>query len=139
MKVNDVNKSNELASGGKTRKASGGESFSLYLKESMKPAAAPVGGAGSISVADAIFAAQMVDGDEEKEIRKKLVKKAQTLLEKLEEIRDGLLIGCISRDRLIDISRFVKERNFESSDERLMELLGEIELRVEVELAKLMK
>lgn len=86
-----------------------------------------------------IFAAQMVNGEEEREIRKKLVKKAETLLEKLEEIRDALLRGYISRERLIEISRFVKERKFESTDERLMEILGEIELRVEVELAKLMK
>ena len=38
-------------------------------------------------MADAIFAAQMVDADEEKEVRKKLIKRGQTLLEKLEEIR----------------------------------------------------
>ena len=139
IKVNDVNKTRDLATGGKTQKTSGGERFSLYLKETMKPSSAPVGGSSSISVADAIFAAQMVNGEEEREIRKKLVKKAETLLEKLEEIRDGLLRGYISRERLIEISRFVKEKKFESTDERLMEILGEIELRVEVELAKLMK
>lgn len=139
IKVGDVNKANDLASGGKAKKVAGGESFSLYLKETMKPASAPVGGSSSISVADAIFAAQMVEGEEEKEIKRKLIKKASTLLEKLEEIRDGLLNGYISKDKLIEISRFVKERKFDSSDENLMELLGEIELRVEVELAKLIK
>ena len=75
IKVNDVNKTRDLATGGKTQKTSGGESFSLYLKETMKPSSAPVGGSSSISVADAIFAAQMVNGEEEREIRKKLVKK----------------------------------------------------------------
>lgn len=139
IKIGDVNKANDLASGGKAKKIAGGESFSLYLKETMKPASTPVGGSSSISVADAIFAAQMVEGEEEKEIKRKLIKKASTLLEKLEEIRDGLLSGYISKDKLIEISRFVKERKFDSSDENLMELLGEIELRVEVELAKLIK
>ena len=107
IKINDVNKVNDLKTA-KTPKASGGESFSVYLKETMKPQAAPVGPGGAISVADAIFAAQMVDADEEKEVRKKLIKRGQTLLEKLEEIRDGLLMGYISRDRLIEISRLVK-------------------------------
>lgn len=81
----------------------------------------------------------MVDADEEKEVRKKLIKRGQTLLEKLEEIRDGLLMGYISRDRLIEISRLVKDNRYQSEDPRLQEILGEIELRVEVELAKLMK
>ena len=61
------------------------------------------------------------------------------LPEKLEEIRDGLLMGYISRDRLIEISRLVKDNRYQSEDPRLQEILGEIELRVEVELAKLMK
>ena len=81
----------------------------------------------------------MVDADEEKEVRKKLIKRGQTLLEKLEEIRDGLLMGYISRDRLIEISRLVKDNRYQSEDPSLQEILGEIELRVEVELAKLMK
>ena len=59
--------------------------------------------------------------------------------EKLEEIRDGLLMGYISRDRLIEISRQVKDNRYQSDDPRLQEILSEIELRVEVELAKLMK
>jgi len=61
------------------------------------------------------------------------------LLDKLEEIRQALLGGYISVDRLIEISRFVKEQDFGSSDSRLNEIIAEIELRVEVELAKLTK
>lgn len=138
IKIDDLNKVKDL-NASKAKKTSGGESFSLYLKETMKPQTSPVGGGTGINVADAIFAAQMVDGEEEKEIRKKLLKRGQTLLEKLEEIRDGLLMGYISRDRLIEISRMVKDNRYQSEDPRLQEILGEIELRVEVELAKLMK
>ena len=134
IKINDVNKVNDLKTA-KTPKASGGESFSVYLKETMKPQEIM----RSADAPAAIFAAQMVDADEEKEVRKKLIKRGQTLLEKLEEIRDGLLMGYISRDRLIEISRLVKDNRYQSEDPRLQEILGEIELRVEVELAKLMK
>ena len=48
IKINDVNKVNDLKTA-KTPKASGGESFSVYLKETMKPQAAPVGPGGAIS------------------------------------------------------------------------------------------
>ena len=81
----------------------------------------------------------MAGENEEEEIKKKLLKRGKNLIERLEEIRDGLLIGSISKERLIEISRFVKEQSYESADKRLTELLEEIELRVEVELAKLMK
>lgn len=138
IKINDVNKTKDLSSS-KAKKASGGDSFSLYLKESMKSSGAPVGGTSNISVADAIFATQMVGGEEEREIKKKMLKRGTTLIEKLEEIRDGLLLGYISKDKLIEISRFVKDQRINTEDERLSSLIGEIELRVEVELAKLMK
>ncbi len=138
IKVNDVNKAAEL-NAGKVKKSSSGDSFSLYLRESIQNSGSPVGGASGISVNDAIFAAQMVNGEEEREMRRKMVKRGATLLEKLEDIRDGLLAGYISKDKLIEISRFVKDRRFEGADERLKEIIEEIELRVEVELAKLMK
>ncbi len=47
--------------------------------------------------------------------------------------------GVISKEKLIEISRLVKDKKFHSEDPRLTEIIGEIELRVEVELAKLMK
>lgn len=139
LKVNDINKANELNQGKAVKKSGGGESFSAYLNETMKSAPRPVGSAAGISVTDAIFATQMVSNEEEREIRKKLVKRGQSLIEKLEEIRDGLLVGYISKDELINISRMLKDNQTASSDERLQELMAEIELRVEVELAKLTK
>ena len=139
IKVNDINKAGDLGASSKAKKASGGDSFSLYLKETMKPSSSPVGGSAGISVSDAIFAAQMVNGEEEREKRRQMLRRGDTLLEKLEEIRDGLLLGYISKDKLIEISRYVKETKINTADEKLAEPIGEIELRVEVELAKLMK
>ena len=139
IKVNDINKAGDLGASSKAKKTSGGDSFSLYLKETMKPSSSPVGGSAGISVSDAIFAAQMVSGEEEREKRRQMLRRGDPLLEKLEEIRDGLLLGYISKDKLIEISRYVKETKINTADEKLAELIGEIELRVEVELAKLMK
>lgn len=139
IKVNDVNKSNELNSSKTVRKSGDGPSFSAYLNQSTRPSDNGVGGVNNVNVANAIFATQMVGEEEEREIRKKLVKRGKTMLEKLEEIRDGLLLGYIDKERLIEISRLVKENTPESSDPQLQEIMAEIELRVEVELAKLTK
>ncbi len=139
INVSEINKNKEITSGTKIRKSAGGESFSAYLKEASKSESAPVSAGGSLSSTDILLAAQMVDADDEKELRRRAVNRGKTLLEKLEEIRDGLLLGTISKDRLMEISRYVRERRINSDDPRLEEIIAEIELRVEVELAKLTK
>lgn len=138
MKVNDVTKANELSSS-KVKKTSQGADFASYLQNVNKTQTASVSAMNNISSMDAIFATQMVDDVEEREKRKKLVKRGYTLLDKLEEIRDALLIGSISMDKLIEISRLVKEHKNMCDDPKLLDIIAEIELRVEVELAKLTK
>lgn len=137
FKIEDIRKANELAKTKATKKISSGESFADYLKSGVIKNGEQVQATSAMTAADAIFATQMVSDEEEREIRKKLIKKGNTLLENLEEIRDALLTGEIDKGRLIEISRLVKQKDVESSDEKLKEIMQEIELRVEVELAKL--
>ena len=140
INVGNVNKSSNDVTASKTKKTTGGASFSSYLQETMsKEDKASLTAASGVSSSDALLAIQMAGDDEEQEIRKILLKRGKNLIEKLEEIRDGLLLGSISRESLINISRMVKERRYESAEPRLKEIMDEIELRVEVELAKLMK
>lgn len=141
MQVNEINKNQGLNKTSKTTKTSttSGTSFSAYLEESMKPQTTPLEASGNIAATDALLAAQMVEGDEKKEQKKKQLERGEGLLSRLEEIRDALLQGTISKERLAEIARFVRERQIKGEDERLNEVLAEIELRVEVELAKLTK
>ena len=142
MQVKEINKSQTIQSGGKTKSAgqTTGASFSSYLEANLKVDNTPISsGATGVSATEVLLAAQMVDGDEEKQKREKMLERGKGLLERLEEIRDGLLLGYISEDRLYEISRYVKERKPQIEDEKINELMSEIELRVEVELAKLMK
>lgn len=136
MKVNDINKSSEISSG-KVKKSTGGTDFASFLKAPTSTQTSPVSGMTNVSSLDAIFATQMVDGVEERERRKKMIKRGKNLLDKLEEIRSALLVGYIAKDKLIEISRLVKEQKTMCEDERLLNIIAEIELRVEVELAKL--
>lgn len=136
INISEINKAKSLSSS-KTKKSADGSSFSAYLKNSVGEGSKAVSGASGITVTDAIFAAQMVNDEEQKQMRRKMLKRGQTLIEKLEEIRDGLLLGHISKDRLIEISRYVKDRSFQADDDKLNGIISEIELRVEVELAKL--
>lgn len=139
MQVNDINKIKDSQLS-KTKKTASGGNFSAYLKDIMSTnPEESISGATPMTAVDAIFATQMVGEEEEKELRKQQIKRGQSLLEKLEEIRNGLLCGYLSKERLMNIARFVNERKMEAQDARLNEIIEEIELRVQVELAKLMK
>ena len=137
FKVEDVNKSSELSGTKNTRRIGSGESFAQYLNIAKGTETQNVRSTAAVASADAIFATQSITDEEKRQIRDKMIKRAKTLLDKLDEIRDGLLVGEIAKDKLIEISRFVKQQDLNSGDERLNEILGEVELRVEVELAKL--
>lgn len=49
----------------------------------------------------------------------------------------GLLVGHVSKERLQDLLAMVRQRQEQFTDPRLGQVLADIELRAEVELAKL--
>ncbi|HMA50593.1 MAG TPA: flagellar assembly protein FliX [Magnetospirillaceae bacterium] len=85
----------------------------------------------------ALIATQQVGDALDREAKKRLVDYGNDLLDKLEELRHGLLMGAIPKDKLIAMAQMVRSRRDHVPDPHLAELLNEIELRVEVELAKL--
>ncbi len=64
-------------------------------------------------------------------------RRAETILDRLEELRDGLLLGSFPRQRLDDLARLARDRKDQVDDPRLRQVLKEIELRAAVELEKL--
>jgi hypothetical protein len=69
--------------------------------------------------------------------RKRALARGHRLLDRLDELRLGLLLGHIARDKLADLARLARDGGQEVDDPNLREILAEIELRAEVELAKL--
>ena len=59
------------------------------------------------------------------------------ILDKLEELRAALLSGMIPKAKLIELARVLREKRETGLDDELNRILDEIELRAEVELAKL--
>ncbi|EKV26706.1 Flagellar trans-acting factor FliX [Caenispirillum salinarum AK4] len=93
---------------------------------------------------EALLAAQMVDGvdatGDEAGRRKRqaaMLQRGEDILDRLEELRVGLLLGHVPKDRLSGLARLVREQREDAQDPQLAALLDEIELRAEVELAKL--
>ncbi|MCC3305041.1 flagellar assembly protein FliX [Sneathiella sp. HT1-7] len=125
------------ASGSKGGKASqkSGEKFSV---ESDAVEAAVGGGVSSsspIGSIDALVALQGVD-DRLPKGNKRALDKGHDLLEKLESIRDGLLMGTLSADKLKQLQETLSGYNVSDADPALQQIVKDIEVRAAVELAK---
>ena len=68
--------------------------------------------------------------------RRKAVRRGNRMLDLLEQVRMGLLSGSLSTAVLHQLGRMVDDHQ-PSGDERIDELLAEISLRAQVEIAKL--
>lgn len=126
----------------KKASASGGGDFAAELGRVSgadgADAAAPLDQASGVAGVEGIFAAQTVQGDQAGvEERQRRAKRGAEILDRLEEVRRGLLAGAIPKDRLADLARLVREKRESGADPVISRLLDEIELRAEVELAKL--
>ena len=124
----------------KSRKTSGGDSssFSKEISDAEAPESQSVAGVGAtapLASVDALLALQ--EAPTSTEGRSKGLHRAQLMLESLEEIRRGLLLGRIPMSKLQSLATAARERKASIKDPALEEILSEIELRAEVELAKL--
>ena len=69
--------------------------------------------------------------------RRRAVRRGEDMLERLDELRHGLLCGTFPKEKLDSLLVVVRRQHDRVADPRLREVLREIELRAAVELAKL--
>ena len=133
MKVDPTRRtsvSNVKRSGGS--KGASGE-FARLLSASSETEA--VSGPVATAPLDSLLALQEV-GDQGGGGNARARHRAELMLERLEEIRTGLLLGAIPRSQLQDLARVAQETRETFVDPALGDLLDDIELRAKVELAK---
>lgn len=118
----------------RTSKAGGtsSSSFSKHLEEADE--ASGVHGAAGLSSISGVLDLQEVDDALARAARGKL--RAEELLDKLDDLRMDLLTGALSKTKLQRLAAVVNSHRAEVSDPKLGEILDEIDLRAQVELAK---
>ena len=118
------------------KKAVGGAKFSTQVSSSAAASSMQgVGGSAPITSVDALLALQEVP--DATEGRSKGLMRAEEMLDVMEEIRKGILLGAIPVPNLRNLAALARNQKNKTDDPKLNELLSEIELRAEVELAKL--
>jgi len=120
-----------LRKSGKTGSA-GGSSFSKHLEDTEESSG--VHGASALGSISGVLDIQEVDDALARAARGKL--RAEDILEKLDDLRLDLLTGSISPTKLQRLSDVVNAHRAEVTDPNLSQILDEIDLRAQVELAK---
>src|SRR5262249_58337022 len=119
------------AGGGPRRTAAG--TFSLP-QDDAAPAPAGTGAVRTVGGIDALMALQGVESADER--RQRAVKRGHTALDLLDEMKIGLLSGRLASEMVHRLRAAAAGLKDLSGDPRVDQVLAEIGLRVEVELAK---
>ena len=115
----------------------GGFAAALHEESAATGAKGAVGGPATLAGVSTVLALQGAPDSTERRARQRAVERGDAMLDDLEEIRLGLLLGAIPRARLEQLAQLVRVRREQIEDPKLMAILDEIELRAAVELAKL--
>jgi len=139
MSISKVGGAKEAAPGRKKGKASTSDSgFADQLKgaqgsESVAPSVESAG----VGAVESVFALQEIPDATDGRSRTILRDYGNDLLERLDEMRLGILDGIYSKDKLAELAQNLRKKRLDSDDPRLNEIIDAIELRAEVEIAKL--
>jgi hypothetical protein len=139
MKVEGPRKSSGTSGASKSGGArNGGDgSFSGLIDEGAGAAEnRQVAGAGPLGRLDALLALQEMPDAASEEARKRAKKRGLELLDALDGLRMGLMTGDVSAETLHRLEHMIGQRRDKVDDPELAAVLDEIDLRVQVELAK---
>ena len=90
----------------------------------------------ALSGIGSILAAQELSEDQNHSSNKQMIRFATDILDRLDEVQRDILLGNLSKDRLIKLAQQLRSKKREVSDPALLQIIKDIELRAAVELAK---
>lgn len=125
-----------------TRRAQGGgktgaSGFSSLLGAGEATDSTPATAAHSIASIDALLAAQASDDPAAHASRGRMITRADKVLDALEGVRRGILAGTLTVGQMVDIADVVASHREKIADPQLTALLDEIDLRAQIEIAKM--
>lgn len=142
MKIQGSDQTGKTPSTRKTdkAKAGGASSFGTLLgtEESGETTApAHTAAMGVISGIDVLLATQEGDSPAELAARRRMKMRGEDVIRQLEKVRLAMLTGSLSVGNLMDIADVVASHREKVTDPQLSSLLDEIDLRAQIEIAKM--
>lgn len=139
MKIEGPSGTQKTGKAGKSGKTSGTSgSFEDFVAHGVSK---PQGAAATRSIAavDALLAVQGAEDPTARAARRRMQERADNVLNELDKIRHSLLTGTLTLGHCIDVADVVASHREKISDPTLSALLDEIDLRAQVEIAKMRK
>lgn len=137
MRIEGPRSTDSVKKADKTKKSSGSNGvFSSFLADEADsaPAASPMSSPAGLG---SILAAQYGEDPAEKQAKKRMQERASKVLDTLDVIQRGLVAGQISHSDINAIKTSVTANREKINDPRLLAIMDEVDLRAQVELAKL--
>jgi hypothetical protein len=133
LRIDDKIRTGKVAARGADRTAASGPEFRVADYSAAPRAASPAAATGPATALASLLTLQSVEDPGRH--RRKLVRRGSELLDVLEEIKADLLVGRVGEGRLHRLAALVTQAR-DRGEPGLDALLDDIELRVQVELAK---
>lgn len=137
MKIDKTNQSSQTSKSKKKGNVSSGDSSFQDMVSGDVGGASQAGASHSINRIDALLAVQAAEDPTQKAANKRMRHRADLILQSLERIRMQLLSGNLTIGDVIDIASIVSSHREKIMDPDLTALLDEVDLRAQVELAKM--
>ncbi len=135
MRINRQGALNRTASAKRPAgKAGGGQKFSIE-QASSGGTASTVQAPRSLGSVDALLALQELP--DATTSTRRAVRHAEDVLDALEDVQMGLVVGALPKTQLNRLLGLIRREQDQVPDPKLTEILKEVELRAQVELAKL--
>lgn len=116
--------------------SSEGVDFSQYVNQGSQETAGTAT-AKSIAQIDALLTVQSVDDPAGRAAKGRMKVRSDTILQELEKIRIAMLCGNLTVGHMIDVADIVASHRENIQDPALTAIMDEIDLRAQVELAKM--
>ncbi|HEU4837923.1 MAG TPA: flagellar assembly protein FliX [Micavibrio sp.] len=138
MKIEGPSKTQGANASKKGGKVGSDGSFEDFIASAPKGAgsAAPT---RSIARVDALLSVQGAESPTEHAARKRMQERGEDILKELDKLRHSLLMNNLTIGQVIDIADVVASHRERVVDPRLTAILDEIDLRAQIEMAKIQK
>ena len=140
MKVSNIGPAKGVDKAKRKSGAASSDAFADDLRAATTDApeqASGTGGGNAVAGVGAVLAVQAADDATQGRSKGLLMARGDRLLDRLEDLQMALLTGRMPKEKVIELAQALREKRPTSDDSDLNALIDEIELRAEVELAKL--
>lgn len=129
-------KSSKVGKAGKTGKTDGtfGDMVTSAAQGTTETAATQ-----SIAKVDALLAVQGTESATERAAKRRMYDRGEAVLRKLDHLRLAILTGNMTLGQVIDIADVVASHREKINDPKMTAVLDEIDLRAQIEIAKMRK